>query len=144
MTPSFSRETVEMFSTVSCKKHRLNAALSWSSKGGQSRVLEDPVLGALMKTPIEVLLPAGGALCFCSRTRRDILINTSGTLFGGKDFVARGPPTCTDRLPKFLRQPFGSHLGGEAFVIICQADEVHFKTAGAVVVTHGAEFRVWS
>src|SRR4030081_2652503 len=52
MIPSFSKETIEMFSAVSCKKHRLNAALSRGFKGGQSRVFEDPTLGALIKTPI--------------------------------------------------------------------------------------------
>jgi hypothetical protein len=66
MISSFSKETVEMFSAVSWKKHRLNAALSWGFKGGQSRVLEDPVLGALIKTPIAILPCADGSVWFCS------------------------------------------------------------------------------
>src|SRR6516162_2902618 len=80
----------------------------------------------------------------CSRPRRSvILVKAAGALFCGKDFVASGPPACPDRLDKFVWQPFGSHLGGETFVIIDKANEVYAKTIGVTLITQRANFEIF-
>src|SRR5260221_12785334 len=67
----------------------------------------------------------------------DISILAAGTLLGRENFIARGPPSCPDRLDKLLRQPFGRHLGSEALMVVGQTDEVHFQTRSAVDADNG-------
>ena len=69
------------------------------------------------------------------------LVYSAGTLLSGKDFVACGPPACPDRFNKFLRKTFGGHLGGEAFVIVVQSDEIYSERTGARVIGRPREFR---
>src|SRR4029077_14387460 len=83
-------------------------------------------LGGIRANALAIL-----SLDLCPRLEM-ISIFAAGTLLARKNFIARGPPSCPNRLDKLLRQPFGGHLGSEALAIVGQTDEVTFQTARVV------------